>query len=285
MRTKSTNAISSTVSKTCLARAYPALDVVAADTDLVLAIVDDFSPVAVEERERGARLFFASAPMRDGAREALASRFAVSAVDVSDEDWARRSQENLQPVTVGNITIFPNPESLTTNPSGLGLVIRPSMGFGTGHHATTRLCLQALQAIDLSGKTVLDVGTGSGVLAIAAHRLGAASAIGIDVDSDAIQSANENLALNGEAPHVRFEVADLASTRLSPADVIVANLTGGLLLRSAATLREAAIPGGGLILSGLQMDEREAVIGAFAPVDVVWERIDDSWVGVMLKKT
>src|SRR5437763_5665948 len=104
------------------------------------------------------------------------------------------------------------------------------MGFGTGHHATTRLCLAALQAIDLRGQFVLDVGTGSGLLAIAAARLGAARAVGTDDDPDAIQAANENLALNDVA-NVQFVVADLMKDALPQAPVVVANLMGALIVR------------------------------------------------------
>jgi len=158
------------------------------------------------------------------------------------------------------------------------------MGFGTGHHATTRLCLRALQEIDLEGRTVLDVGTGSGVLAIAASLLGAASARGIDFDPDAIQSAGENLALNPAARAVTFQVADLAGGPLEPADVVIANLTGAALLRHAGALASAVNPGGTLVMSGLLETERADVLRAFSNTTVGAESSEDGWAAIVVKK-
>ncbi len=205
---------------------YPALDLRFTDIDLLYAALDDFSPTAIEERDDGVRAFFLTVSDRDAAHRALAPQFRTSPVEVPDDDWARRSQEGLPPITVGQITVFPtNPQSPI--PNHLSIVIAPSMGFGTGHHATTRLCLAALQQIDVRGKRLLDVGTGSGILAIAARALGAVGVTGIDVDPDAIQSARENLQLNPRTSGVTFTVADLGSAALEPADIVTANLTGG----------------------------------------------------------
>jgi ribosomal protein L11 methyltransferase len=271
---------------------YPAIEVRADSADLLLAIVDDFGPTAVEEHDASVRIFFSTAGDRDDAQRALAPRFEVAALDVPDEDWARRSQESLKPITVGRITIAPpwaaivhDPSAISHEPSAMvQIVILPSMGFGTGHHVTTRLCLTALQTIDLTDRAVLDVGTGSGVLAIAAVRLGAARALGIDDDPDAIQSARESLDLNPAARHVTFETIDLAARALPPADVVTANLTGALLVRSAPALLAAVRPGGTLILSGIQSDERDEVRQGFADTKICWERDEDGWVGLAMKK-
>jgi len=262
---------------------YPALDIAAPQTDPLLAALDDLSPTAIDERDSMVRVFFVSASERDAAQRALASRFDVTPIEVPDDDWARRSQADLKPVTVGRITVFPNPQPRITNPGAIAIVIRASMGFGTGHHVTTRLCLAALQSIDLDRRVVLDVGTGSGLLAIAADRLGAAHAIGIDNDADAIQSARENLALNPDATHVAFEVADLRDAALPQADVVTANLTGALLIRAAAELLAAVRSGGALIASGLLAEERDAVLQALGG-EAVWERADDGWAGLIVKK-
>ncbi|HEX7798034.1 MAG TPA: 50S ribosomal protein L11 methyltransferase [Vicinamibacterales bacterium] len=272
---------------------YPALDVDGVDSDLLLALLDDFGPTAVDIHGSVVTVFFHDAARRDAARHVVVRTHAQSNVqprDIDDEDWARRSQENLTAITVGRITVSPpwsapaqapSPESRI--PSPLTIVIAPSMGFGTGHHATTRLCLQALQELNPREAHVVDVGTGSGVLAIAARMLGAADALGIDDDPDAIHAAMENVARNPGADRVRFEVKDLRSAPLPKADVITANLTGALLMRSANLLLAAVNPGGSLIVSGLQRHERDDVVRAFGSARNTWEAAEDEWVGIVFK--
>ena len=264
---------------------YPALDLRFTDIDLLYAALDDFSPTAIEERDDGVRAFFLTSAARDTAHYALSEQFSLSPVDVPDEDWARRSQEGLAPITVGRITVFPaNPQPPI--PNHHAIVISPSMGFGTGHHATTRLCLAALQQIDVRGKRLLDVGTGSGILAIAARALGAVAVTGIDVDPDAIQSARKNLELNPGISSVSFSVADLETADVwgQTRDIVTANLTGALLTRTASRLLDMTATGGHLILSGLMAGERDEVVAAFRRGAVVWERLEDEWIGLAVKK-
>jgi len=269
-----------------LGKNWPAIDASSDQPDLLLAAVDDFSPTAIEERDNGLRVFFATPASRDDAVSALAGRFSVTPVDVDDEDWARRSQENLSPITVGRITIVPTIPARPAVPAHPALVIAipPSMGFGTGHHATTRLCLAALQSIDLRGKFVLDVGTGSGILAIAAAALGASSALGIDDDADAIAAARENLELN-RVGNVEFVVGDLMQDDLPAADVVLANLTGGMLVRAAARLIRAVRPDGILIVSGIMASEGNDVRRVFANQTSLADVQEDEWLAFTLKSS
>jgi len=265
-----------------LGRSWPALDIHVPGCDpqlqeLVLAELDDFQPTAIHEPDEVPllRAFFPTPELRDAAARALASSFGIHLVveplNVEDEDWAARSQAQLRAVTVGRLVIAPpwakrgrEPFSQDASEKGsrpLFVIIRPSMGFGTGHHATTRLALKALQSLQLEGKTLLDIGCGSGVLAIAAVRLGALSAVGIDIDSDALANAAENVELNHVEDRVRLDEWDFRD-HAAPADVVAANLTGPLLERSAARLAALVKPNGTLIVSGFMQSERLSVITA-----------------------
>jgi ribosomal protein L11 methyltransferase len=254
-----------------LGKAWPALDIHVPSCDpelqgLVLAELDDFQPTAIQEPDDTSRLraFFTSAESRDAAAHALGRSFGshvfVESINVEDEDWAARSQAQLRAITVGRITVAP-PWDVPGSDPIFTVVVNPAMGFGTGHHATTRLMLKALQEVPLDHRTVLDVGCGSGVLAIAAVRLGARSAVGIDNDPDALENARHNAGLNDMGNRVRFEEGDFRVMPLG-ADVVMANLTGGLLERSAEALATMIAPGGFLIVSGFMESEKAAVAPA-----------------------
>ena len=274
-------------------RTYPALEITwpAPPTEerigLILAAIDDEGPIAVETTDSAVRVYFPTATARGRAATRLIraeSEATCTPVDIPDEDWAERSQTALGPVTVGAITIAP-PSVDRATLSGLVIWIRPSMGFGTGHHASTRLMLAFVERASVVGRSVVDVGTGSGVLALSALALGARDVVAIDVDPDALASARENVGLNQAADHVVFVEADLAQApaRLSRTfDVVLANLTGAAIGRYAGELRALAAAGGRLIVSGFQDDEAQAVASALdaAGWTVTDRVIEEGWVGL-----
>jgi ribosomal protein L11 methylase PrmA len=166
-------------------------------------------------------------------------------------------------------------------PTPIVIVIVPSMGFGTGHHPTTRLCLELLQMIPLAGLRVIDVGTGSGVLALAAWKLGARSVLGVDYDADAIANARENASLNGATASLEIREADLASFQAEPADVVTANLTAAVIQKHADALQRLVRLGGKLILSGFAPDQVSDVAQAFNQ-SISHELVDGGWAAISL---
>jgi ribosomal protein L11 methyltransferase len=204
-------------------RFYPALDLswpAHPGDDLIGALVaalDDCHVTAVEDTATGCRIFFANLTDRDRALDTARDQVrdaSAAAVEVSDESWAERSQAALTAVQVGTLTIAPpwSPVPADVDPAHW-ITIQPSMGFGTGHHQSTRLCLALLQNVPLAGARVLDVGTGSGVLAIAAGRLGAARVEGLDYDPDALANAQENVERNQVQATVSVRLGSLGAER------------------------------------------------------------------------
>lgn len=271
-------------------RMYAGLDLAGyQDADVVTAEVDEFSPTAVEDSGNTLRIFFNTATDRDAATthlRAVMPALSCAPVDVPDEHWAERSQAALTAVRVGALTVAP-PWDIPADGSQV-IVILPSMGFGTGHHASTRLCLGLLQELALQGRRVCDVGTGSGVLAIAALRLGATTVVALDYDIDAVVCARESAELNHVTTGLDILQFDLERDGMvagEPFDLVIANLTGGMLIRLVDRLVAMTMSGGSLILSGITLAEGDDVIAAFTRPggDVVARRDEDGWIGLSLR--
>jgi ribosomal protein L11 methyltransferase len=233
-------------------------------------------------------VFFTSADTRDSAAVALKEQLpdvSIERVEIVDEDWAARSQRSLTAIRAGDFIVAPPwdvPPAI--EPGVTTIVIEPSRGFGTGHHASTRLCLRALSRIDVSGKRVLDLGTGSGVLAMAAACRGAGEVLAIDVDRDAIDAARESATLNALPVPIAFEVIDFRAGEPSGRyDIVLANLTGGMLMQSAARIIELIAPGGLLVVGGFDDTERARVREAFAAMRDVAAYSEEGWVGLALR--
>jgi len=284
-----------------VSRLFPALDLRTRapldpdDLGRLLAALDDRRPTAVDDTPDHLRLFFSTPIDRDRAIETVRNWPGVveaRAVDLPDDDWAARSQAALGAVRVGRIVVAPPWDPLITSgqPADADIVvlIQPSMGFGTGHHASTRLCLALLQRLPLAGCSLLDVGTGSGVLALAAWKLGAARVLAVDVDDDALTSARENVDLNGAGAAVvlqRSDVMNEAEGVSGTFDVVTANLTGAMIERVAATVATLVTPGGQVIVSGFQPEEEPGVLAALAAVGLrATARLDeDGWVACQVQ--
>ena len=203
--------------------------------------------------------------------------------------WQDRWREHFQPLEVGSrFVVLPPWETAPTRTQRDCLVINPSMAFGTGHHATTRSCLEAVEALCLAHgapSRALDLGTGSGILSIALARLGCPDIWALDTDPVALDEARKNLAANRITSGLRLSVQPLESLSLT-FPLIVANLFARTLIELAAPLTRATMPGGHLILSGIQTQQAADVDAAFpAPVWREQSRlVADEWVSLVRQR-
>jgi ribosomal protein L11 methyltransferase len=205
---------------------------------------------------------------------------------VEEEDWADAWKAYFPVLRVGrHLVIRPSWRRHRRAPADVVVAMDPGMAFGTGLHPTTRLCLAGLEPLAdegrLDGARVLDVGCGSGVLAITALLLGAASAVGVDIDPIAIEATEANAGRNGLGDRIRARVGSLPSGE-SPFDVVLANLIAGVLVPLSPALRDELRPGGTLLASGIFVDREAEVCEAFEAAGlVVGERTaEGDWVAL-----
>jgi ribosomal protein L11 methyltransferase len=199
---------------------------------------------------------------------------------VADQDWVRATQAQFAPIRItGRLWVVPS-WCAPPDADAINLTLDPGLAFGTGSHPTTRLCLAWLAASISGGEHVLDYGCGSGILAIAALKLGAAEAVGVDVDPQAIVAGRANALRNGVA--ASFALPDaLAGSAPGAFDVVVANILANPLVMLAPALAARVRDGGRIVLSGVLAAQADAVCGAYARWFTIapWQS-DDGWVAL-----
>jgi ribosomal protein L11 methyltransferase len=231
--------------------------------------------------------------------EALAARAAnaigapeMSVSAVPQVDWVRRSLEGLAPVSAGRFFLHGSHDRSKRRAGGISLEIDAGTAFGTGHHATTRGCLTALDSILKSSKArqILDVGCGTGVLALASARALRRRVVAGDIDPEAVSVTTRNARLNGAGPWLRpITAAGANDPRIgasAPYQLIFANILALPLIRLAGPLSRLLAPGGHIILSGLTRDQERAVFAAYRSRGLVRARRipDGTWVTLVLRR-
>ena len=201
---------------------------------------------------------------------------------VEEQDWVRLTQSQFAPIHIGkNIWVVPSWHE-APDPDALILELDPGLAFGTGSHPTTRLCMEWLEAHPAPGKTVLDYGCGSGILAMVAKKVGAGEVVGVDIDPQAIESAADNAQRNHcEIEYFLPDTFAQSAHAEQKFDIVVANILSSPLKLMAPMLSGRVAPGGALILSGVLARQAEEVAAAYAPFIKlgVWAE-QDGWVAL-----
>jgi ribosomal protein L11 methyltransferase len=275
---------------------YVHVDVAADDVELISSELFELGALGIEERDATTLLreagsqpttlvaSFDDEASAQAAQAQLAPRHPARVEYVVGDEWREAWRSYFKPARVGErLWVRPSWEAFEAPAGEQVIILDPGQAFGTGTHESTRLVLGALGPLVRSGARVLDIGTGSGILAIASLLLGAAEAVGVDVDPLALAAAAENAAANGVAD--RLHVSPLGIEELSERyDLVLANIEARVLVQLAAAIAARVAPGGRLILSGLLTPQADEVRAAYREFRERERPIMDEWCALVLER-
>lgn len=194
--------------------------------------------------------------------------------DVAEQDWTESWKAAFRPFRLGeHMIVKPSWEAVETKPGDHVIEIDPGMAFGTGTHETTGMCVKLVEKYVRPGDRVIDIGTGTGILAIAAAHMGAKPVLATDLDAVAVRVAAENVKINGFGGVIDVRCGDLLDVVQESGDVVIANIISDVIVMLARPVRERIADGGVFICSGISVERREDVLDALRAAD--YELLDD----------
>jgi len=265
------------------------------DVDLASSILWDSGATGIEERDAttldkssGADVtlvaHFDSDEDASEAVQALADQWTARIEHIEGDAWKERWKEFWKPSRIGErFVVRPSWEPFEPGPRDLVITLDPGQAFGTGTHESTRLVLAELEGRVRGGEHVLDVGCGTGILAIGALMLGAADAIAIDVDPIAVEVTRENAEVNGVADRVRASDTPVEAID-GTFELVLANIQNAILVPMASELIAKVAPGGSLVLSGLLAPEEDEIRAAFGALRFAGKRADKDWIALAFER-
>ena len=217
--------------------------------------------------------------------EAAGIEYSLDTAGVEQEDWQNAWKKYYHAMDIGQrLAIVPGWEDYDTD--RIRITMDPGMAFGTGTHETTSLCLELLDRLVQGGERVLDIGTGSGILAIAALKLGAREADGVDIDPMCVRTAGENAQRNGVSEHFRVLVGDLSDKAEGNYDMITANIVEAAILSLAPAVPALMAPGAAFIASGIIDERKDEVLDGLRAAGLAPEAVYEKrgWVCILCRK-
>ena len=212
---------------------------------------------------------------------------SINCSEIQDEDWANNWKQYFHPEKIGDrIVVKPSWEEYTPVNDEIVIELDPGMAFGTGTHATTSMCIQLLEEYVKPGMKVFDVGTGSGILAIAAAKLGAGEIQAADYDPVAVEVAQENIAANNEDGHIAIFQSDLLKNMTGTADVIIANIIADIIIRMFDDVDTKLNPHGVILTSGIIADRISEVIEKAEQQGFVVDKMNEKagWAAIIFRR-